>query len=112
MGDVEPCESHGSRRADQKKSDGRHLLLPETHHQPAREEARSVHGENVPLNAESRLIHRVSVTDHGDRRRGHHEGHKAVGDDAYRDGKQVARRRENAEERPGAVRSRGTRIRT
>src|SRR5262249_28709567 len=52
---------------------------PEAGNEGAGGEARRIHAEHVPLQAERRVGDRVIAHDHGERRRGHHQIHHGIG---------------------------------
>ena len=65
---------------------GRDTQQAEAQDQVAGEEARRIHAEHVPLDAERRLGHRMAAADHGERRRRHDQVHHDIAHDAAGDG--------------------------
>ena len=63
------------------RATGHDPLPAEAADQPAGEEARDVHRQHMPLDAEGGHVGRMPVADHRQRRAGHHEGHQRVGAD-------------------------------
>ena len=51
----------------------------------AGEEARRIHRQHMPLDAERRVRDRMPAIDHRERRRGHHQVHQRVARNAARD---------------------------
>src|SRR3546814_11082846 len=63
----------------------------EARDQPAGDEARRIHAEDMPLDDEGRVVEVMAVTDHRDRGGCHHEHHRAPADhrsEARRGGKE------------------------
>ena len=56
-------------------------LEPEAGNKRAGGEARRIHAEHVPLQAERRIGDRMIAHNHGQRRRGHHQIHHGIGCD-------------------------------
>ena len=75
----------------------------EARDQRAGEEARPVHRHDVPLNAEIGIADAEAAHLHGQRRRGHHQVHHRIGDDAAQRGGDEARLPHDLEQRPAAV---------
>ena len=71
--------------------------------QRAREEARPVHRHDVPLNAEIGIADGEAAHLHGERRRGHHQIHHGVSDDAAQGGGDEARLPRDLKQRPPAM---------
>ena len=67
---------------DQHEPGRRYPPLAEPGDQAAGEEARSEHGQDVPLDAQRRRADRMAAADHREGRGRHHEAHEAVGDQA------------------------------
>ena len=80
-----------------------HSLLAEAGDQPAGEEARPEHGQDMPLDAQRRRADRQAAADHREGRRRHHEAHQAVGDEARDDGDDEPRLRDDLAQRPAAA---------
>ena len=78
---------------------------PKRDDQRAGDEARRIHRQHVPLDAERRVGHRMAAADHGERRRSHHHVHHRVAGDAAGDRDDEARRRARSR-RAGAPRRR------
>ena len=75
----------------------------EARDQRAREEARPVHRHDVPLNAEIGIADGEPAHLHRQRRRGHHQIHHGIGDDAAQRGRDEARLPRDLEQRPAAM---------
>ena len=75
----------------------------EPHDQAAGDEARRVHAEHMPLDAERGVRDRMAAADHGDRRRGHHQVHDDVADDAAGDRGDEQRLPRDLRQRPAGI---------
>ena len=76
---------------DEGEAEGGDALDAEAGNQRAGDEARRVHAEHVPLQAERGVGDRMIAHDHGERRRGHHHVHHRIGRDAAGDRHDEAR---------------------
>ena len=75
----------------------------EARDQRAREKARPVHRHDMPLDAEIGIADGKPADLHGQRRRGHHQVHHGIGDDAADRGRNEPRLPHDFEQRPAAV---------
>ena len=91
------------RQADEAKPGRDHAGRAEAADQAAGPEARAVHGDDVPLQAEIGRFLRVAAQPHGQWRCGHEEVHQQVGNDAARDGEEKARLLDDDAQRPAAL---------
>ena len=88
---------------DQAQADAGDALDAEARDQPAGEEARRIHRQHVPLDAERGVVDRMAAADHGERRRGHQHVHHGVARHAAGDGDDEARHAHDLAQRPRVV---------
>ena len=93
--------------SDQSEADAGDALDSKARDQRACNEARRIHRQYVPLNAERGIGDRMTASDHGQRRRSHHHIHHGVARHAAGDGDDETRIAHDLAERATAVVARG-----